>query len=311
MAEVLVSRLINDLGIKLLNTEALKSEKVQLLEKEINRPGIQFTGYFKHYDKDRIQIVGYVEWSYLEELPYEKKLKIYDEFLVPGTPFIVFCRGLLPDSVFLKIASERGILLFQTEKNTTVFMNEIIIWLNREFAECITVHGCLITVSGVGVLITGESGVGKSEAVLELVNRGSLLVADDVVDIKKIGDSTLVGQAPESIENLLECRGIGIISISTLYGVRAIKKSQEIDIVANLKHWDNQNGNTFDRLGTEEYKNILGVDIRKFDIPISPGRSPAALIEVVALKYRSGLMGLDNAYATILNRLGLERKDLN
>ncbi len=209
-------------------------------------------------------------------------------------PCIVFSRSMKPEQMFLDMAEEAGIPIFNTEKKTAQFTAEIIRWLNVQLAPCISIHGVLVDVYGVGVLIMGESGIGKSEAALELIKRGHRLVSDDVVEIRKVSDETLVGTAPDITRHFIELRGIGIVDVKTLYGVQSVRETQNIDLVITLEDWDKEK--KYDRLGMEEeYTEFLGNKVVCHQLPIRPGRNLAIIVETAAINYRQKKMGYNAA----------------
>lgn len=261
---------------------------------DINRPALQLTGYFEHFDSDRVQLIGYVEYTFLEKMDEEHKREIYTQLLSYPIPCIVFSRSLKPEEMLLEMAEAANIPVFNTEKKTAQFTAEIIRWLNVELAPCISIHGVLVDVYGVGVLIMGESGIGKSEAALELIKRGHRLVSDDVVEIRKVSDATLVGTAPDITRHFIELRGIGIVDVKTLYGVQSVRETQNIDLVITLEDWDKDK--KYDRLGMEEeYTEFLGNKIVCHQLPIRPGRNLAIIVETVAINYRQKKMGYNAA----------------
>ena len=261
---------------------------------DINRPALQLAGFFDHFASERVQVIGYVEYTYLASLTEEHKEKIYDTLFSYDIPCFVFCRNLQPEERFLEKAAERQIPVFLTTKQTSAFSAEIIRWLNVELAPCISIHGVLVDVMGVGVLIMGESGIGKSEAALELIKRVHRLVTDDVVEIHKVSDDTLVGTAPGITRHFIELRGIGIIDVKTLFGVQSVKETQNIDLVITLEDWDKDK--EYDRLGlTEEYTEFLGNKVVCHNIPIRPGRNLAIIVESAAANYRQKRMGYNAA----------------
>ena len=261
---------------------------------DINRPALQLTGYFEHFDSDRVQLIGYVEYTFLEKLSEETKKEIYTQLLSYQIPCIVFSRDLRPEPMLLEMAEKANIPVFNTEKKTAQFTAEIIRWLNVELAPCISIHGVLVDVYGVGVLIMGESGIGKSEAALELFKRGHRLVSDDVVEIRKVSDATLVGTAPDITRHFIELRGIGIVDVKTLYGVQSVRETQNIDLVITLEDWDKDK--KYDRLGMEEeYTEFLGNKIVCHQLPIRPGRNLAIIVETAAINYRQKKMGYNAA----------------
>ena len=230
----------------------------------------------------------------MEGLTVEQKEERYEKLLSYPIPCIVFCRELHPDGLFLKKAVEKGIPLLMTKKATSAFTAEIIRWLNVKLAPCISVHGVLVDVYGEGVLITGESGIGKSEAALELIKRGHRLVTDDVVEIRKVSDDTLIGTAPDITKHFIELRGIGIVDVKTLFGGSCVKDTQNIDLVIRLEDWDKDK--EYDRLGLEEnYTEYLGNKIVCHNIPIRPGRNLAVIWETAAVNQRQKKMGYNAA----------------
>ncbi len=231
-------------------TPELDITDVKITQPDINRPALQLAGYFEHYEATRLQIIGFVEYTYMDSMEEEQKEKIFHELLSCPIPVIVFCRELQPDPLFLKIAIEKNIPILMTKKATSAFTAEIIRWMNVQLAPCISVHGVLVDVFGEGVLITGESGIGKSEAALELIKRGHRLVTDDVVELRKVSDDTLIGAAPEITKHFIELRGIGIVDIKTLFGVSSVKDTSQIDLVIKLEDWNRDK--EYDRLGLEE-----------------------------------------------------------
>jgi len=281
--------------MKLTNlTPELDISKVRIKVPDINRPALQMAGYFEHFEATRLQVVGFVEYSYMEGLPVARQKEIYNRLLGYDIPAIVFCRELQPNELFLKTAVENNVMVFVTKKATSAFTAEIIRWLNVQLAPCISIHGVLVDVFGEGVLITGESGIGKSEAALELVKRGHRLVTDDAVEIRKVSDETLVGSAPSVTKHFIELRGIGIIDVKTLYGVSAVKDTQNIDLVIHLEDWDKER--EYDRLGLEEeYTEYLGNKVVCHNIPIRPGRNLAVICESAAINHRQKKMGYNAA----------------
>ncbi len=272
---------------------------VELIGKEVNipdvnRPALQLTGFFEHFDSDRVQIIGYVEYTYLQTLTEERKTEIYEKMLKHKVPCVIFSRSLQPEESFLRIAKERDVPILSTEKKTSSFMGELIRWLNVKLAPCISIHGVLVDVYGVGVLIMGESGIGKSEAALELIKRGHRLVTDDVVEIRKVSDDTLVGSAPDITKHFIELRGIGIVDVKSMFGVQSVRETQNIDLVITLEDWSRDK--EYDRLGLEEeYTEFLGNKVVCHSIPIRPGRNLAIIVESAAVNHRQKQMGYNAA----------------
>ena len=277
----------------------LKGHRIMI--SDVNRPALQLSGYFKHFEQSRVQIIGTVEYTYLQQLDEKKREKIYREFMGYDIPCVIFCRDLQPDESFLKIAEEKNIPVLGTKRSTSEFMAELIYCLNEQLAPCITIHGVLVDVYGEGLLIMGESGIGKSEAALELIKRGHRLVSDDVVEIRKVSDATLVGSAPDITKHFIELRGIGIIDVKSLYGVESVKDTQNIDMVIKLEDWDKDK--EYDRLGLEDrYTEFLGNQVVCHNIPIRPGRNLAIIVESAAVNYRQKKMGY-NAAQELYNRV--------
>ena len=270
----------------------LKGHRIMI--SDVNRPALQLSGYFKHFEQSRVQIIGTVEYTYLQQLDEEKREKIYSEFMGYDIPCVIFCRDLRPDDSFLKIAEEKNIPVLGTKRSTSEFMAELIYCLNEQLAPCITIHGVLVDVYGEGLLIMGESGIGKSEAALELIKRGHRLVSDDVVELRKVSDVTLVGSAPDISRHFIELRGIGIIDVKTLFGVESVKDTQSVDLVIKLEEWDRDK--EYDRLGLhEEYTEYLGNKIVCHSLPIRPGRNLAVIVESAAVNHRQKKMGYNAA----------------
>ena len=281
MPNVRIETLIEKFNLKNLTPEVdITLKKITL--PDINRPALQLAGYFEHYEETRTEIIGFVEYSYMEHMDDEKKKEVYPRVLTSKTPCVVFCRDLQPDELFIKTATENNVAVLSTDISTSAFMSEIIRWLNVKLAPCISVHGVLVDIYGEGVLITGESGIGKSEAALELIRRGHRLVSDDVVEIRKVSDETLVGSAPDITRHFIELRGIGIVDVKTLYGVSSVMDTTNINLVIRLEDWDKEK--KYDRLGLEEsYTEYLGNKIVCHNIPIRPGRNLAVICESAAL----------------------------
>lgn len=310
MASVSIEKVIEKFKLKNL-TPQIDVENIKIHQPDINRPALQLAGYFEHFEETRPQIIGFVEFSYMENLSQERKEEVYPRVISEKTPCIIFCRGLHPDEMFMEIAVNNNVPLLVTEKTTSAFEAEIIRWLNVKLAPCISVHGVLVDVYGEGVLITGESGIGKSEAALELIKRGHRLVSDDVVEIRKVSDDTLIGSAPDIMRHFIELRGIGIIDVKTLYGVQSVMNTTNINLVIRLEDWDKEK--KYDRLGLEEnYTEYLGNKIVCHNIPIRPGRNLAIICESAAVNYRQKKMGYNAAqelYQRMQNSLSKPRED--
>ncbi len=310
MASVSLVKIIEKMKLTNLTPE-IDISKTKITQPDINRPALQLAGYFEHYEATRLQIIGFVEYTYMQGLSPERKEEIYNQLLSCDIPVIVFCRELQPDDLFLKIAVEKQVPLLMTKKATSSFMAEIIRWLNVKLAPCISVHGVLVDVFGEGVLITGESGIGKSEAALELIKRGHRLVTDDAVEIRKVSDDTLIGSAPDITKHFIELRGIGIVDIKTLFGVSSVKDTQSIDLVIRLEDWNKER--EYDRLGLEEeFTEYLGNKVVCHSIPIRPGRNVALICESAAVNHRQKKMGYNAAqelYRRVQDSLSRKRED--
>ena len=238
MAYVALETVIDKMKLDNL-TPDIDISKIKITQPDINRPAIQIAGYYEHYDAARLQIIGFVEYTYMENLSTKDKREAYEKLLsFEETPAVVYCRELVPDDIFLEIANKHKVPVLMTKKSTSDFMAEIIRWLKVKLAPCIVVHGVLVDVYGEGVLITGESGIGKSEAALELIKRGHRLVSDDAVEIRKVSDDTIIGSAPDVTKHFIELRGIGIVDVKTLFGVSSVKDTQSIDLVIRLEEWN-------------------------------------------------------------------------
>lgn len=275
-------------------TEELNLEEHFVSMADVNRPALQLNGFYEHFEENRIQMIGMVEYAYMNNKPVEERAKIYQKLLSYDIPCLIFCRGFVPEQSLMDAAHERKIPILGTDRGTSEFMSELIFELNVLLAPCATIHGVLVDVYGEGLLITGESGIGKSEAALELVRRGHRLVADDVVEIRKTNAHTLMGCAPTITKHFIELRGIGIIDVKSLFGVESIKERQRIDFVIKLEDWKKEND--YDRLGLEdEYMNILGIDVTCHSLPIRPGRNLAVICETAAVNYRQKKMGYNAA----------------
>ena len=289
---VSVAKIVDLLDLKSFNDINLKSRKISC--SDVNRPALQLTGYFNHFEQSRVQIIGNVEYAYTQGLSEEKRRENYDKFLSFDIPCVIFCRNLLPDQAFLEAAEAHGVPLLGTGRSTSEFTAELIYALGEQLAPCITVHGVLVDVYGEGLVITGDSGIGKSEAALELIRRGHRLVTDDVVEIRKINEHTLMGTSPDITRHFIELRGIGIIDVKTLYGVECVKEKQQIDLVIKLEDWKKEAD--YDRLGLEEeYTEYLGNKVVCHSLPIRPGRNLAVICETAAVNHRQKKMGYNAA----------------
>ena len=298
--ELKVDKIIEKMGLISLTPDIETADKVVTVP-DVNRPALQLAGFFDHFDSDGVQVIGRVEAAYMATLDRETRLARYDQLLSNNVPCIVYCRGMEADEEMVEKARKYQIPLLQTDIPTSSFEGEIIRWMKVMLAPCISIHGVLVDVYGEGVLITGESGIGKSEAALELIKRGHRLVTDDVVEIRKVSDETLIGTAPEITRHFIELRGIGIIDVKTLFGVESVKETQGLDMVIHLEDWDKEK--EYDRFGLEEeYTEILGNKVVCHNLPVRPGRNLAVIVESAAVNWRQKKMGY-NAAKELYNRV--------
>ena len=275
---------------------------------EINRPGLELTGYLEFFDNKRIQVLGNTEFSYLGRYGPEAQKMVIDSIFSFGPPAVIICRDIEPSNAILESAKLHKVSIFSTPQSTSDLTASLVQYLNKELAPRITRHGVLVEVYGEGCLLTGDSGVGKSETAIELIKRGHRLVADDAVEIRRTAQTTLYGQSPENIRHFIELRGIGIINARKLFGMGAIKLQEKIDMVINLEQWDS--AKVYDRMGLDnEYMKILGVEVPTLTIPVKPGRNLAVIIEVAAMINRLKKMGY-NAARELLKILGMAVEDL-
>ena len=286
-------------------TPDIDIKRIKISQPDVNRPALQLAGFYDYFDAERVQIIGYVEHAYMQKFSEDKRLEIMSRLMDYKVPCIVFCRNLEVSDRLIRIATEKEVPILRTSKTTSSFMAEVIRWLKVELAPRISIHGVLVDVYGEGILITGESGIGKSEAALELIKRGHRLVADDVVEIKKVSDETLIGTSPDITRHFIELRGIGIIDVKTLFGVESVKNTQAIDLVIKLEEWNRDKD--YDRFGLDEqYIEFLGNKVVCHSIPIRPGRNLAIICESAAVNHRQKKMGYNAAqelYKRVTNRL--------
>lgn len=310
MYSVQLSKLIKKMKLEIL-TPQVDIKGVTIGHPDVNRPALQLAGYFDHFDTDRVQVIGYVEYTYLKCMERQHMLDVLTKLMDYHVPCMVICRDLPVEDELIDIAIKKKVPLLRSKQTTSAFMAEVIRWLNVELAPRKTIHGVLVDVYGEGILITGESGIGKSEAAIELVKRGHRLVSDDVVEIKKVSDETLIGTAPDITRHFIELRGIGIIDVKTLFGVESVKDTGSIDLVIKLEEWDRTK--KYDRLGLEDQEmEILGNEVTCHTIPIRPGRNLAVICESAAVNHRQKKMGY-NAAKELYNRVtnNLMRKRSN
>lgn len=285
---VTVKQLVDSLDLEVHNGEEFLDRKI--LTDDISRPGLELTGYFNYYPQERIQLFGRTEISFSEQMTSDERLIVMRRMCQSDTPAFLVSRGLLPPKELIQATTEKGIPLLSSPQSTTRLSSNVTNFLEAELAERISMHGVLVDIYGMGVMITGDSGVGKSETALELIKRGHRLVADDRIELYVIDDKKVVGEPPEILSHLMEIRGIGIIDVVNLFGVGSIRLSKVVNLVVNLELWDKEK--TYDRLGSgEEKQRILEVDVPKISIPVRTGRNLAIIIESAAMNTRAKIMG--------------------
>lgn len=297
-----LSLIIKEFSLRVLNMPD-NAEKIMISSTEINRPGLQFAGYYEYFDPRRIQILGMSEIGFLSRFSEEKLQQRVGEFFEKKPVAVIIARDLSDNKVYTEMAKLHGVPLLVTNEATSDFEAALIAFLNLHLAPRITRHGVLVEVYGEGILLLGESGVGKSETAIELVKRGHRLIADDAVEIRRVSSKSLVGTAPDNIRHFIELRGIGIINASRIFGVGAVKLTEKIDLVINMEPWDVNK--VYDRMGLDnQTTEILGLTIPSLTIPVKPGRNLAVIIEVAAMNSRQKKLGY-NAAEDLLERLGM------
>ena len=288
-----LKHVIDELGLRVLYAPD-NYDNTEIVTSEINRPALQLAGFFDAYDSTRIQIVGMVETIYLRGLDHEERSRSIDRLFAAGLPLLVITRSIEPFPEMVEAARKYGVALAQSSSTTSEFTAALISYLNVEMAPYINQHGVLVEVYGEGVLLLGNSGVGKSETAIELVKRGHRLIADDSVEIKRVSSKTLVGTAPEIIRHYIELRGIGIVDVRRLFGMGSVKLTEKIDLVVHLEPWSEDV--VYDRMGMEtEYTSILGINVPSVTIPVKPGRNLAIIVEVAAMNNRQKKLGYNAA----------------
>lgn len=280
-----------------------KAEEIVIDENDVNRPGLQLMGFYEYFNPERIQIIGKMEFAYLSTIDENTRFQRIESLFSQNLPALVITRELPYFDEMLELAKKYSLPLLRSKESTSNFMSGLIAFLNLNLAPRITRHGVLIEIYGEGVLILGESGVGKSETAIELIKRGHRIVADDAVEIRKVSNISLVGSSPENIRHFLELRGIGIINARRLFGMGAVKMTEKIDLIIEMELWDSEK--TYDRMGVDnEVISILGVKVPSLTIPVKPGRNLAVILEVAAMNNRQKKMGY-NAAQELLENLGL------
>lgn len=300
---VTLDKIIQSHGLEIIYTPK-DTKDILITTNEINRPGIVLTGYVDYFDPLRIQILGWTELGFLQNMSSENRNKALGYWLGLKPAAAVVTRGLWVEDYFVEACRKYEVPLLRTKEETSPFLATLISYLNNELAPRITRHGVLVEVYGEGVLIVGESGAGKSEAAVELIKRGHRLIADDAVEIRKTGENTLVGASPNNIRHFIELRGIGIINARRIFGMGAVKNSEKINMVIRLEQWDSTKA--YDRLGLDnEYTHILDVKVPIVTVPVKPGRNLAIIIETAAMNNRQKKMGY-NAAKELMHSLGME-----
>ena len=295
MPPVSLQNIVKEFELEII-VEYANLDEIRISVADVTRPGLQLAGYFDHFGPDRIQVLGNMETAFLDRLEPAERFERLDALFAKGIPCLVLTRHHEPSLELIECSKKYSIPLLRTNLPTSDFTSALVKFLNVELAPRQSMHGVLIEVYGEGILIRGESGVGKSETALEIVKRGHRLIADDLVEVRRVSDTTLLGRAPEIIRHLIEIRGIGILDVKELYGVSSVKMQENINFVINLENWDEKK--TYERLGlNEETTEILGIDVPSITIPVRPGRNLAIIVEVAAINFRQKKMGYNAAKA--------------
>ena len=274
--------------------QATDYDEIRVMVDEVSRPGLPLTGFFVHFEALRVEVLGYVEMTFLENQTPSQRLEIFDRLFAYKIPALVISRGQQPHPECIEMAKKHNITILLAQETTSYIISNLITYLKNALAPRVTRHGVLMEVYGEGILITGESGIGKSETAVELLKRGHRLIADDAVEIKKTSSSQLIGTAPSLIRNYIELRGIGVINVANLFGMGAVKEETAINLVANIVPWEA--GKHYDRMGLEDnFVDLLGVKLPSVMIPVSPGRNLAVILEVAAMNSRQKRLGYNAA----------------
>ena len=288
-----LATLVEELHLK-VEFAASDYASIRLLVEDVARPGIQLMGYFEHFDNRRLEVLGNVENSYLDKLTSQQRMDVFDQLFSRKFPALLIAQDLEPLPECVAMAKKHDLTILRSQETTSAVISNVITYLRGALAPRITRHGVLMEVYGEGILLTGESGMGKSETAIELLKRGHRLIADDAVEIRKISGNTLMGTAPAVIRNYVELRGIGIINVANLFGMGAVKAENEVNLVVNIVPWDNHAA--YDRLGIEvQHTELMGVKVPLYTIPITPGRNLAIILEVAAMNNRQRKMGFNAA----------------
>lgn len=295
--------MIKETGLETVYMPAKPSE-ILVSSSDVNRPGLPLGGYFDYFDSDRVQVLGKSEAGYLEDLGAEVRAARVDDFISRRPPAVIISRNLDVIPELKDSCVKYNVPLLRTGDTTSSFMATLIAYLNVQLAPRITRHGVFVEVYGEGILLIGDSGVGKSETAIELIKRGHRLIADDAVEIRRVSSKTLVGSAPENIRHFIELRGIGIVNARRIFGMGAVKMTEKIDMVIQLEQWDSEK--IYDRMGLDnEYAEILNITVPMLTIPVKPGRNLAIIIEVAAMNNRQKKMGY-NAAQELMHNLGMD-----
>ena len=288
-----LSQLVKDFDLEVVY-KGLDYDTRMITIPDVNRPALQLVGFYDYFEPKRLQILGKAEFTFLKAMPLEQRRKVFEDLLRCEIPALIVARNMEIFPELMEIARKHGRTLLRTEKTTVELTSHIIDYLNRALAPQITRHGVLMNIYGQGVLMIGDSGIGKSETAIELLKRGHRLIADDAVEIRKVSTNSLVGTAPELIRNYIELRGIGIVNVAKLFGMGAVRTENEINLIVNIVPWNTQE--VYDRLGLEEqYMELLGVKVPMNTIPITPGRNLAMILEVAAMNNRQKKLGYNAA----------------
>ena len=290
---VLLSELVSEFNLDFFY-KSTDFDKIRVTVDDISRPGLHLAGFFDHYEPMRVYVCGTVETAYLQKLSPEERIIIFDHFLSYKCPALIFARGFQPMPECLEMAKKYDVTVLGTKDTTSYIVSSLITYLKSALAPRVTRHGVLVEIYGEGILINGDSGIGKSETAIELVKRGHRLIADDAVEIKKVSPHELVGSAPPVLKHYIELRDIGVINVAKLFGMGAVKESSNIDLIINMVPW--RDGEAYDRLGMEtQYTEILDVKVPSITVPITPGRNLAVIFEVAAMNNRQKRMGYNAA----------------
>lgn len=303
---VSLKSIVEEQGLTVLHA-AKDFDTARVATADINRPALQLAGFYDYFDPKRLQLIGRVESTYLQTLGDEARLSALERFMRFDISALILCHDTQPMPELMELAEKYDRNLLSTKEDTSTFMADLISMLRNAMAPRVTLHGVLVEIYGEGVLIMGDSGVGKSETALELIKRGHRLIADDAVEIRRVSAKSLVGSSPENIRHFMELRGVGIINARRLFGIGAVKMTEKINMIVQLEQWDA--AKVYDRMGmNDEYTEVLGVQIPSLTIPVKPGRNLAIIIEVAAMNNRQKRMGY-NAAQELLEKLGMVEPD--